>query len=54
MSDVEALLEERRGYAVRGLANRVAQIDAQLAKFGVSVEAPIEAAVPESPSRRRK
>jgi hypothetical protein len=34
---VEALLEERRGYVVRGLIARVAQIDAQLKALGVAV-----------------
>nr|WP_257019202.1 hypothetical protein [Streptomyces sp. TLI_235] len=31
---VEALLEERKGYAARGLADRVAQVDEQLALRG--------------------
>lgn len=63
MSDVEALLEERRGYVSRGLANRVAQVDAQLALLGIAVDAPVETvadrAVPEqavkrTPGRPRK
>jgi len=35
---VAALLRERDGYAAMGRANRVAQVDAELAKFGVHVE----------------
>jgi len=38
MSTVAALIEERRGYVVRGLADRVAQVDAELARFGVAVD----------------
>jgi hypothetical protein len=37
MSMVEALLEERRGYVVRGLTARVAAVDAALLAFGVAV-----------------
>jgi len=37
MSTVAALIEERRGYVVRGLTNRVAQVDAELARFGIAV-----------------
>ena len=37
-TDVEALLIEREGYLRRGLKDRVAQVDAQLASFGVAVE----------------
>lgn len=33
-AQVRALEEERRGYEVRGLKDRVAQVDAELAKFG--------------------
>lgn len=36
-SMVAALLEERRGYVVRGLTNRVAQVDEQLKQYGVAV-----------------
>jgi len=36
-SMVAALLEERRGYVVRGLTNRVAQVDEQLKAYGVAV-----------------
>ena len=35
---VASLLEERRGYVLRGLADRVAQIDAEIARFGLAVE----------------
>lgn len=31
---IEALMEERRGYMVRGLTDRVAEVDAQLQAFG--------------------
>ena len=34
---VEALLEERRGYVARGLDERVAQVDAEIARYGVAV-----------------
>lgn len=34
MSDIEALLEERRGYAMRGLTSRVAQVDAAIEALG--------------------
>lgn len=34
MSYVAGLLEERAGYVARGLANRVAQVDAELARLG--------------------
>ena len=51
-SPVAALLEERRGYVARGLANRVAQVDAALARFGIEVEAPVEASTRTKPQRR--
>lgn len=35
---VQDLLFEREGYVLRGLTDRVAQVDAQLAAFGVGVE----------------
>ncbi len=36
---VEALLEERRGYVLRGLTDRVAQVDAEIERLsGVVVE----------------
>ena len=34
MSMIEALLEERRGYIVRGNKARVAQVDAEIARLG--------------------
>lgn len=37
-TNVEALLIEREGYRRRGLHDRVAQVDAQLALFGIAVE----------------
>jgi hypothetical protein len=33
MSMIEALLEERRGYVVRGLNDRVAQVDAEIERL---------------------
>lgn len=39
---VEALLHEREGYVRRGLTNRVAQVDAALAKLGFGVQEPSE------------
>lgn len=32
--DIEALLEERRGYVVRNLPDRVAQVDAEIHRLG--------------------
>jgi hypothetical protein len=54
MSDahVEALLNERAGYVATGRRDRVAQVDAQLAAFGVAVESEVEAAVPSKPKAR--
>ena len=55
MSDVNALLEERRGYVLRGLKDRVAQVDAELARLGVAVEAaPVETAVVEPQENARR
>lgn len=34
---IQGLLEERRGYVVQGKEDRVAQVDAVLATFGVAV-----------------
>lgn len=58
-SEVVALLEERRGYVLRGLTARVAQVDARLATYGVvateetaAVEHATEKA--ESPVRKRR
>lgn len=44
---VEALLRERDGYVVRGLPERVAQVDASLAALGHVTEKP-------APRRARK
>jgi hypothetical protein len=37
-TQVEALLLEREGYLRRGLKDRVALVDAQLAHYGIAVE----------------
>lgn len=37
---VAALLEERRGYELRGAAERVAEVDAQLKRLGHSTPKP--------------
>jgi hypothetical protein len=42
---IESLLIERDGYLRRGLMNRVAQVDAELARYGIAVEQAAEAAV---------
>jgi hypothetical protein len=47
---VEALLVERDGYVRRGRMDRVAQVDAQLARFGVAVDVPVE----DRPARARR
>jgi len=36
--EIEALLIEREGYVQRGLAARVAQVDAALRAYGIEVE----------------
>ena len=63
---IEALLEERRGYVVRGLKDRVAQVDAEIERLGgvkvadePEVEeavspAVVETAVKRGPGRPRK
>jgi hypothetical protein len=38
MSEVEALLAERSHYARTGKSDRVAQVDAELARHGIAVE----------------
>jgi hypothetical protein len=44
--EIEALLNERQGYLNRNLVNRVAQVDAELAKFNIAVEsASVEPAI---------
>ena len=43
---IEALLIERQGYVNRNLVTRVAQVDAELARFNVAVEsASVEPAI---------
>ena len=42
---VKDLLFERKGYVLRGLSDRVRQVDAELAKLGVAVDDAPEAAV---------
>lgn len=59
---IAALLEERRGYVVRGLTDRVKAVDEQLARLGhkappapATAQAPApEKAVAPKPSRGRK
>lgn len=56
MDHVAALLVEREGYVRRGLADRVAQVDAELARFGVAVAAdhlPDEEAAAPAPKGKR-
>lgn len=56
---MRGLLEERRGYELRGLGDRVAQVDAELARLGAVLEpepepvAEPEAPVAESAKRKR-
>lgn len=38
MSRVDALLREREGYVRRNLPGRIAQVDAELARYGLAVE----------------
>lgn len=61
MATVDALLREREGYVRAGKKDRVAQVDAELAKFGVAVgdieeavDGPVERAVKRGPGRPRK
>lgn len=42
---IQALLRERAGYVARGLADRVAQVDEQLAHLGAQGAAPAARAV---------
>lgn len=44
---IEGLLDERRGYVVWGRKDRVAEVDAVLAKFGVAVADDGEPIMPE-------
>lgn len=52
-AEVEALLIEREGYVRRGLNNRVAQVDAELAKFGIATETASVAPKVETASRAK-
>lgn len=50
MSDIEALENERRGYVMRGLDDRVAQVDAAIAALSPHrVTAAVETAVVDVP-----
>lgn len=49
---IEALQAERRGYLARGLAERVAAVDAQLAALGVSVPRVETPEAEDAPKRR--
>ena len=40
MSDLDALMLERAGYARRGLSDRVAQVDAEIKRLGGTVDDP--------------
>lgn len=53
---VAALLDERRGHVMRGKKERVAQVDAELKRFGVAVDAEVETgeAVDQTEKRARK
>jgi adenylylsulfate kinase-like enzyme len=58
-STVQALLIERIGYERRGRLDRVAQVDALLARMGVAVETTSiepqeETAARKKPARRKK
>lgn len=58
-STVQALLIERIGYERRGRLDRVAQLDALLARMGVavetaSIEPQVETAARKKPARRKK
>lgn len=50
----QALLEEREGYVRRGLADRVAAVDAELARLGRPVPAGRESAKPAARKSRAK
>lgn len=51
-SRIAALKNERRGYVVRGLNDRVEQVDAELRRLGVADEKP--RAEPPTPRKRAK
>lgn len=50
MSMIAALLEERRGYVLRGLRDRVAQVDAEIERLGgvKVVDGPVDVPVEEA------
>jgi len=48
---IRALIEERRGYVMRGLDDRVAAVDAQLRRLGASAEKPVQRASQRPASR---
>jgi hypothetical protein len=52
-TEVESLLIEREGYLRRGLKDRVAQVDAQLALFGIATESASVAPSVETASRSK-
>jgi hypothetical protein len=52
-TEVESLLFEREGYLRRGLQHRVAEVDAQLARFGIAVETASVAPTVETASRAK-
>jgi hypothetical protein len=64
MSQIDALLEERRGYVVRNLPERIAAVDAELARLGYAADPPVvetatvapaeNAAIKRGPGRPRK
>ena len=54
MSRVDALLREREGYVRRNLPARVAQVDVELARFGVAVETAAVAPAENAAARKPK
>lgn len=52
--NVKSLLVEREGYVNRGLMNRVAQVDEQLARLGFAVEDETEPEVEVATKRRTR
>jgi hypothetical protein len=58
-AEIDALLDERRGYVVRGLPDRVKAVDEQLARLGYRAPQTAQAPTPEKavapkPTRGRK
>lgn len=51
---IEALLAERKGYERRGLTDRVAEVDAMLARLGVFTETETATAQPQVETAARK